>query len=73
MVSVYNDVGFSKEPLVKFVKSFNDRKAFLLDLSVSLFCGLRLLELYAIGCNEESSKVPSLCCVPGFKSAAPKP
>ena len=41
MVSVCSDVGFSKEPLVKFVKSFNDCKAFVLGLVVSLFCGVK--------------------------------
>lgn len=41
MVSVCSDVGFSKEPLVKFVKSFNYRKAFVLGLVVSLFCGVK--------------------------------
>ena len=35
--------------------------------------GLRLLELYVIGCNEESSKVPSLCCMLGCRIVAPKP
>ena len=38
MVNVYSDVGFSKQPLVKFVEGFNDRKTFLFDLRVSLFC-----------------------------------
>lgn len=36
MVSMYNDVEFSKEPLVKFVRNFNDYKAFFLDLSIAV-------------------------------------
>lgn len=41
MVSVYKDVGFSNGPLVKLVKSFNDHKAFFLNLSISLFFGVK--------------------------------
>lgn len=41
MVSVYKDVGFSKGPVVKLVKSFNDHKAFFLNLSISVFFGVK--------------------------------